>query len=80
MRIPSRGRGLDRRSRRARGVAAWWLCHPTYCPRFGFDRASRYGIAPSIEAPDEALMTRAIDPAHPLPSGIARYATPFGID
>ncbi|MFD8244207.1 GNAT family N-acetyltransferase [Nocardia sp. NPDC059691] len=56
------------------------LGHPTYYPRFGFDRASEYGIGLSIEVPDEALMALTLDPAHSPPRGTVRYAAPFGID
>ncbi|WP_039794263.1 GNAT family N-acetyltransferase [Nocardia araoensis] len=56
------------------------LGHPTYYPRFGFGRASEYGIGLSIEVPDEALMALTLDQAHPLPRGTVRYAAPFGID
>ena len=55
------------------------LGHPTYYPRFGFTRASAHGIGLTIEVPDEALMALALDPEHPLPAGIIRYAAPFGI-
>ncbi|WP_114853942.1 GNAT family N-acetyltransferase [Brachybacterium sp. YJGR34] len=55
------------------------LGHPEYYPRFGFDRASAHGISLSIEVPDEALMALSLDPARPLPSGVVRYAAPFGI-
>ncbi|MEV8325320.1 N-acetyltransferase [Kitasatospora sp. NPDC056731] len=56
------------------------LGHPDYYPRFGFGRASGYGIGLTIEVPDEALMALALDPErHPLPSGTVRYAAPFGI-
>lgn len=56
------------------------LGHPTYYPRFGFGRASEYGIGLSIEVPDEALMALTLDPAQPVPHGMVRYAAPFGID
>ncbi|MEU5049909.1 N-acetyltransferase [Streptomyces sp. NPDC021096] len=55
------------------------LGHPAYYPRFGFGRASASGIGVSFDVPDEALMALALDEAHPLPSGIVRYAAPFGI-
>jgi predicted N-acetyltransferase YhbS len=55
------------------------LGHPEYYPRFGFRRASLYGIRLTIDVPDEALMALALDPAHPLPSGTVHYAAPFGI-
>ncbi len=56
------------------------LGHPTYYPRFGFEKASEFGIGLSIEVPDEALMALTLDPARPLPRGTVRYAAPFGID
>ncbi|MFF5482048.1 GNAT family N-acetyltransferase [Streptomyces sp. NPDC012935] len=55
------------------------LGHPTYYPRFGFDRASAHGIGLTIDVPDEALMALTLDAAHPLPGGTVRYAAPFGI-
>ncbi|MEU6737314.1 N-acetyltransferase [Streptomyces physcomitrii] len=55
------------------------LGHPDYYPRFGFTRASRYGIGLSFEVPDEALMALALDADHPLPRGTIRYAAPFGV-
>ncbi|WSL14575.1 N-acetyltransferase [Streptomyces sp. NBC_01283] len=55
------------------------LGHPAYYPRFGFTRASTYGIGINIDVPDEAMMALALDAGHPLPSGMVRYAAPFGI-
>jgi predicted N-acetyltransferase YhbS len=55
------------------------LGHPTYYPRFGFTRASKYGIGLSIDVPDEAMMALTLDADHPLPSGTVHYAAPFGI-
>ncbi|MGW6274245.1 GNAT family N-acetyltransferase [Streptomyces sp. NPDC055060] len=55
------------------------LGHPAYYPRFGFSRASAYGIGIGIDVPDEAMMALALDAAHPLPGGTVRYAAPFGI-
>lgn len=54
------------------------LGHPTYYPRFGFSRASQYGIRLSIDVPDDALMALSLD-SDQLPSGTVRYAAPFGI-
>lgn len=54
------------------------LGHPTYYPRFGFDRASAHGITLSIEVPDEALMALSLGDG-PLPGGQVQYAAPFGI-
>ncbi|GAB3483288.1 hypothetical protein [Amycolatopsis cihanbeyliensis] len=55
------------------------LGHPTCYPRFGFTRASRYGIGLSIDVSDEAMTALTLDADHPLPSGTVRYAAPFGI-
>ncbi|MBF6050170.1 GNAT family N-acetyltransferase [Streptomyces sp. NRRL B-1677] len=55
------------------------LGHPAYYPRFGFGRASAYGIGLTIDVPDEAMMAMSLDETHPLPSGTVRYAAPFGI-
>ncbi|MEU5421578.1 GNAT family N-acetyltransferase [Streptomyces sp. NPDC001407] len=55
------------------------LGHPAYYPRFGFGRASAYGIGLTVDVPDEAMMAMALDAAHPLPSGTVRHAAPFGI-
>lgn len=54
------------------------LGHPAYYPRFGFTRASEYGIQLSVDVPDEALMALSLG-SEPLPSGTVRYAAPFGI-
>ncbi|MEE1822730.1 N-acetyltransferase [Streptomyces sp. BE20] len=56
------------------------LGHPSYYPRFGFGRASEHGIVLTLDAPDEAWMALSLDAErHPLPSGTARWAAPFGI-
>ncbi|WP_367140094.1 MULTISPECIES: GNAT family N-acetyltransferase [Streptomyces] len=55
------------------------LGHPAYYPRFGFGRASAYGIGLTIDVPDEAMMAMSLDETHALPSGTVRYAAPFGI-
>ena len=55
------------------------LGHPEYYPRFGFERASGYGIHLSVEVPDEALMVQRLDPTVPVPAGRVRYAAAFGI-
>ena len=56
-------------------VVGW----PEYYPRFGFERASTYGIKLSIDAPDEAVMVLSLDPSQPLPSGVVRFAAGFGL-
>jgi len=55
------------------------LGHPEYYPRFGFGRASAHGIELNMDVPDEAVMALTFDEAHPLPSGMIRYAAPFGV-
>lgn len=53
--------------------------HPDYYPRFGFERASRYGVRcewPDI--PDEAVMLFVLDPARASGlAGVARYRPEF---
>ena len=50
------------------------LGHPAYYPRFGFERASRYGVRFEFEAPDEACMILALQPgALDGVSGVAKY-------
>ncbi|MET8355312.1 MULTISPECIES: GNAT family N-acetyltransferase [unclassified Micromonospora] len=55
------------------------LGHAEYYPRFGFSRASAYGIHPSFEVPDEAMMALVFDNALPVPSGTIIYPAPFGV-
>lgn len=55
------------------------LGHPEYYPRFGFVPASSYGIHPSFEVPDEAMMALVLDSAVAPPSGTIVYPTPFGV-
>lgn len=54
------------------------LGHPEYYPRFGFAPASRFGIYPPFEVPDEAFMalalrSGALDGVH----GVVRYPPAF---
>jgi putative acetyltransferase len=55
------------------------LGHPGYYPRFGFTPASGYGIRPTFEVPDEAMMALVLDPARPAPTGTIHYPAPFGV-
>jgi putative acetyltransferase len=55
------------------------LGHAAYYPRFGFRRASTFGIRPSFEAPDAAMMALALDPDAQLPEGTIAYPAPFGV-
>lgn len=54
------------------------LGHPSYYPRFGFVRASIYGIRAPFDAPDEAMMALPFG-SGPVPSGTITYPAPFGI-
>jgi len=54
------------------------LGHPSYYPRFGFVRASIYGIRAPFDAPDEAMMALPFG-SGPVPSGTIAYPAPFGI-
>jgi putative acetyltransferase len=50
------------------------LGHPDYYPRFGFERASQYGVRFEFEAPDEACMILALQPgALDSVRGVAKY-------
>ncbi len=54
------------------------LGHPEYYPRFGFERASLYGIRSQLEVPDDAFMILVLDrPAMAKASGVARYRSEF---
>ncbi|MER7498630.1 N-acetyltransferase [Nonomuraea pusilla] len=55
------------------------LGHADYYPRFGFTRASAYGIRPGFEVPDEAMMALVFDETVPVPSGTIVYPAPFGV-
>ncbi|ARF66475.1 GNAT family N-acetyltransferase [Streptomyces violaceoruber] len=55
------------------------LGHPEYYPRFGFAPASRYGIRPGFEVPDEAMTALVLDDSVPVPSGLIRYPAAFGV-
>ncbi|MFI9293407.1 GNAT family N-acetyltransferase [Streptomyces gardneri] len=53
--------------------------HPEYYPRFGFVRASEYGIKPGFEVPDEVMMALVLDATAPVPSGTLVYPAAFGV-
>ncbi|GAA3396620.1 GNAT family N-acetyltransferase [Cryptosporangium minutisporangium] len=70
--------GLDAARARAENLVLV-LGHASYYPRFGFVRASAYGIRPSFEVPDEAMMALVFDDTLPVPSGVITYPAPFGV-
>ena len=54
------------------------LGHPQYYPRFGFERASRYGIRSEWQVPDEAFMILMLDESEMRSvSGVAKYRPEF---
>lgn len=55
------------------------LGHPEYYPRFGFERASQYGLLSQWEGmPDEAFMVLVMDTtALEGVSGVAKYRAEF---
>ncbi|MFF3459121.1 GNAT family N-acetyltransferase [Streptomyces sp. NPDC002730] len=55
------------------------LGHPGYYPRFGFEPASRYGIRPTFEVADEAMMVLVLDSSGGVPRGTIRYPAAFGV-
>lgn len=55
------------------------LGHADYYPRFGFVRASGFGIRAPFEVPDEALMAMALDDTRTVPAGTIRYPAAFGV-
>lgn len=68
--------------RAARDLDEPWvivLGHPGYYPRFGFTSAVDAGIRLTIDVSPGALQALSLDPERPLPSGVVRYAEPFGI-
>lgn len=55
------------------------LGDPEYYARFGCVPASRYGIRPGFEVPDEAMMALVLDDSVPVPLGMIRYPAAFGV-
>ncbi|MGW2087258.1 bifunctional class I SAM-dependent methyltransferase/N-acetyltransferase [Streptomyces sp. NPDC001880] len=55
------------------------LGHPEYYPRFGFVPASRYGIRPGFDVPDEAMMALVLDESVPVSQGTIHYPAAFGV-
>lgn len=54
------------------------LGHPSYYPRFGFQRSARFGIRSEFDAPDEAFMLIELQPeCLQGASGIVRYHAVF---
>jgi predicted N-acetyltransferase YhbS len=83
--VQRRGAGtavIEGALRAARDLDEPWvivLGHPGYYPRFGFTPAADFGIRLAIDVTPGALQALSLDPGRPLPSGVVRYAEPFGI-
>lgn len=61
-------------------VAVVVLGHATYYPRFGFVRASDFGLGCEYDVPEEVFMARELEPdalAHALGPGLVRYHPAF---
>jgi putative acetyltransferase len=69
--------GLDELRRLGHGAVVV-LGHPEYYPRFGFERASRFGVRWENECPDEAFMALELRPgALAGRAGVLRYRPEF---
>ena len=53
--------------------------HPGYYPRFGFAPASRLGITPEVDFPDEAFMALELRPGGAGGGGRFVYPGAFGL-
>ena len=54
------------------------LGHPSYYPRFGFERASVHGIVPTSAWNDESFMVRRLSSYDPSLRGTIVYPDAFG--
>jgi putative acetyltransferase len=68
-----------RRLREAGAPFVFVIGHPEYYPRFGFERASHYGVRCQWpDCADDAVMLLVLDPAiAPRLGGLARYRPEF---
>ncbi|MFG3306768.1 GNAT family N-acetyltransferase [Streptomyces wuyuanensis] len=55
------------------------LGHPEYYPRFGFGPASRLGVRPGFDVPDEAMMALVLDGSDAAPQGMITYPEAFRV-
>ena len=55
------------------------LGHPAFYPRFGFDRASAFGLTCEFEVPDDAFMVAELSPGSLSGvTGVVKYLAEFG--
>jgi len=69
-------RGLDE-CRRAGYEAVVVVGHPEYYPRFGFRRASVFGLRCEFDVPDDVFMAMELNPGALSGGGELRYAPEF---
>lgn len=55
------------------------LGHPAFYPRFGFRRASEFGISAPFEVREDSFMALGLNDSTTIKPGTARYSAPFGI-
>lgn len=55
------------------------LGSPDYYVRFGYQRASLYGIRPPFDVDDRYYMVCVLNQSRSLPAGIVRYSDAFGL-
>ena len=56
------------------------LGHPEYYPRFGFEKASKWGIRPPFEAPDETFMAmELVEGGLKGVSGVVEYPEEYSV-
>ena len=55
------------------------LGNPLYYAKFGYEKASAYGIIAPFEVPDEYYMVYGLDNTDDIPQGNVKYSDAFGI-
>lgn len=55
------------------------LGNPLYYSRFGYEKASCYGIIPPFDVPDEFYMVCYLDKNSDIPKGCVEYSDAFGL-
>ena len=55
------------------------LGNPLYYSKFGYEKASAYGIIAPFEVPDEYYMVYGLDNIDDIPQGNVKYSDAFGI-
>ena len=55
------------------------LGNPGYYSKFGYEKASDYGIFPPFDVPDEYYMVCNLDKNRDIPKGYVRYSDAFGL-